>query len=171
MTVSKAEVNKNKIIGWLKEDGIDFKEMDIIKLPLMEWGLSVGKNHILIYTMKKFPDRVIVQADIDLGVTKELLNEKWDKQRLNNLLASFVATIISLNLKQKILFDDKKKVRGFRIHDFLIDSLNKENLLKTYLRITEVVILTLQSLSSSIGVEMQKLQQEQKAGSENPLAS
>jgi len=170
MTVSKAEVNQNKIISWLKEDGIDFKEMDIIKLPLIEWGLSVGKNHILIYTMKKLPDRVIVQADIDLGVTKELLNEKWDKQRLNNLLTSFVATIISLSVKQKILFDDKKKVRGFRIHDFLIDSLNKENLLKTYLRINEVVILTLQSLSSSIGVEMQKLQQEQKTGSENPLA-
>ena len=170
MTVSKAEDNKNKVIDWLKEDEFDFKETDASKLPLFEWCLSVGKNHILIYTLKKLPDRVIVQADIGLGETKELLNEKWDKQRLNNLLASFVATIISLSVKQKILFDDKKKVRGFRIHDFLIDSLNKENLLKTYLRINEVVILTLQSLSSSIGVEMQKLQQEQKAGSENPLA-
>ena len=109
MTISKAEVNQNKIIGWLKEDGIDFKEMDISKLPLLEWGLSVGKSHILIYTMKKLSDRVIVQADIDLGETKELVNEKWEKPKLNNLLTSFVTSVISLNVKQKILFDDKKK--------------------------------------------------------------
>ena len=172
MTVSKAEVNKNKIIDWLKEDGIDFKETDVSKLPELEWSLAAGVNPISIYTVKKLPDRVIIQADIGLGEKhKELINEKWEKPKLNNLLGSFVTSIISLNVRQRILFDDKKMVRGFRIHDFLIDSLNKENLLKTYLRITEVVILTLQSLSSSIGVEMQKLQQEQKAGSENPLAS
>jgi len=171
MTVSKAEVNKNKIIGWLKEDGITFKENDVSKLPLLEWSLTVGVNPISVYTVKKLPDRVFVQADIGLAKEhQELINEKWEKPKLNNLLGSFVTSIVSLNVRQRILLDDKKKVRGFRMHDFLIDSLNKENLIKTYLRIDEVVILTLQRLSSSLGIEMQKLQQEQKTGSENPLA-
>ena len=171
MTVSKAEVNKNKIIGWLKEDEITFKENDVSKLPLLEWGLTVGVNPISIYAVKKLPDRVFVQADIGLAKEhQELINEKWEKPKLNNLLGSFVTSIVSLNVRQKILLNDKKKVRGFRMHDFLIDSLNKENLIKTYLRIDEVVILTLQRLSSSLGIEMQKLQQEQKTGSENPLA-
>jgi len=172
MTVSKAEINKNKIIGWLKEDEIPFKEIDISKLPLLEWSLSVGVNPISIYTAKTLPDRVFIQSDIGLAKEhKELINEKWEKTKLNTLLSQFVSSIISLNVRQRILLDDDKKIRGFRIHDFLIDNLNKENLIKTYLRIDEVIILTLQRLSSALGIEIQKLKQEQKTGSENPLAS
>ena len=91
--------------------------------------------------------------------------------KLSKLQLNIVSSLTNFNVRHKILHNKDKKVIGIRVFLFLIDSLNKDTLLNSVYRIGEVLTVTLNQLSSVIGVELQQLQEQQKAGSFNPLAN
>ena len=168
----KLGVNRNKIITWLQEDKIPFKEVDVSKMPKLAWDLSVDNNHILVYSITNLPDRVYIQRDIRLGkILQKIVNKDWKKSKLNGLLSSTESALTNLNVRHQILFNDKKEFTGIRMFLILIDSLNKDTFLNSHLRISEVFATMLQGLSSFLGVEIKKLKQAEKESSENPLAS
>jgi len=168
----KLEVNKNKIISWLQEDKIPYKEQDVSKVPKVAWHLSIDTNPVSVYSIKDLPDRVYLQKDIRLSLElQELVNKKWDKPKLNGLLASVESALTNLNVRHQLLFNDKKEFTGVRMHFILIDSLNKDTFLNSHLRISEIFGTMIQGLSSLLGVELKKLKQAEKTSSENPLAS
>jgi len=168
----KLGVNRNKIITWLQEDKIPFKEVDVSKMPKLAWDLSVDNNHVLVYSITNLPDRVYIQRDIRLGKRlQKIVNKDWKKSNLNGLLISTESALTNLNVRHQILFNDKKEFTGIRMFLILIDSLNKDTFLNSHIRISEVFATMLQGLSSFLGVEMKKLKQAEKESSENPLAS
>ena len=168
----KLGVNRNKIITWLQEDKIPFKEVDVSKMPKLAWDLSVDNNHVLVYSITNITDRVYIQRDIRLGKRlQKIVNKDWKKSNLNGLLISTESALTNLNVRHQILFNDKKEFTGIRMFLILIDSLNKDTFLNSHLRISEVFGTMLQGLSSFLGVEMKKLKQAEKESSENPLAS
>ena len=166
------EVNKNKIITWLQEDKIPVKEEDASKVPELAWNLSIDTNQVSVYSATNLPDRVNIQKDIRLSPElQELVNKKWAKPKLNGLLVSVESALTNLNVRHKILFNDKKEFIGVRMHLMLIDSLNKDTFLNSHLRLSEVFGTMMQGLSNLLGVEMNKLKKAEKTSSENPLAS
>jgi len=168
----KLEVNKNKIIHWLQEDKIPYKEANISKMPKIAWLLSVDINPVLVYSMKDLPDRVFIQRDIRLSQElQDLANKSWKKPKLNGLLISIDSALTNLNVRHRILFNKKKEFTGVRMHLILLDSLNKDTFLNSHLRISEVFATMTQSLSNLLGVEMKKLKEVEKTASENPLAT
>ncbi|MCH8833749.1 MAG: hypothetical protein IIA81_05610 [Thaumarchaeota archaeon] len=168
----KLGVNRNKIITWLQEDKIPFKEVDVSKMPKLAWDLSVDNNHVLVYSITNLPDRVYIQRDIRLGkILQKIVNKDWKKSKLNGLLIDTESALTNLNVRHQILFNDKKEFTGIRMFLILIDSLNKDTFLNSHLRISEVFATMLQGLSSFLGVEIKKLKQAEKESSENPLAS
>ena len=168
----KLGVNRNKIITWLQEDKIPFKEVDVSKMPKLAWDLSVDNNHVLVYSITNIPDRVYIQRDIRLGkILQKIVNKDWKKSKLNGLLIDTESALTNLNVRHQILFNDKKEFTGIRMFLILIDSLNKDTFLNSHLRISEVFATMLQGLSSFLGVEMKKLKHAEKESSENPLAS
>lgn len=170
MSSKQPEVNKNKILDWLKKDNVDHAEIDTSSLPALLWGIQIGG--ILIYCMDKFPDRVIIQADIAFSKEQqELVNKQWDSPKRTKLQLNFSSSLTNFNVRHQFLLNEEKGIRGIRIHLFLIDDLNKESLMYAISRINEVVEVTLNQLSSVIGVELQQLQEQQNASSFNPLAT
>ena len=168
----KLGVNRNKIITWLQEDKIPFKEVDVSKMPKLAWDLSVDNNHVLVYSITNLPDRVYIQRDIRLGkILQKIVNKDWKKSKLNGLLIDTESALTNLNVRHQILFNDKKEFTGIRMFLILIDSLNKDTFLNSHLRISKVFATMLQGLSSFLGVEIKKLKQAEKESSENPLAS
>ena len=168
----KLGVNRNKIITWLQEDKIPFKEVDVSKMPKLAWDLSVDNNHVSVYSITNLPDRVYIQRDIRLGkILQKIVNKDWKKSKLNGLLIDTESALTNLNVRHQILFNDKKEFTGIRMFLILIDSLNKDTFLNSHLRISEVFATMLQGLSSFLGVEIKKLKQAEKESSENPLAS
>ena len=168
----KLGVNRNKIITWLQEDKIPFKEIDVSKMPKLAWDLSVDNNHVLVYSITNIPDRVYIQRDIRLGkILQKIVNKDWKKSKLNGLVIDTESALTNLNVRHQILFNDKKEFTGIRMFLILIDSLNKDTFLNSHLRISEVFATMLQGLSSFLGVEMKKLKHAEKESSENPLAS
>jgi len=168
----KLEVNKNKIISWLQEDKIPCQETDISKVPDLAWNLLIDKNQVSVYSRADIPDRIFIQKDIRLSPElQELTNKSWGKPKLNGLLISIDSTLTNLNVRHQILFNDKKEFTGVRMHFILIDSLNKDTLLNSHLRLSEVFNTMMQSLSNLMGVEMKKLKEAEKTSSDNPLAS
>ena len=171
MSPRQIEVNRNKILGWLKEDNIIHKETDVSKFPVFKWSIHVKDNNIAIYTIASLPDRVIVQSDITFSEEQQdLLNKKWDIKKLNALILNIITSLTTFNVRYRIL-QKEDKITGIRIHLFLIDSLNKETLMNSVSRIGEVFAVTLFQLSSVIGVELQQLKEQQEASSFNPLAT
>ncbi len=168
----KLQVNKNKIITWLQEDKIPYKQEDTSKIPALAWNLIVGNNRVLVYSTTALPDRVFIQRDIRLSKRLQVrVNKKLDKQKLNSLVINIDSGLTNLNVRHQILFNDKKEFTGVRINLILIDNLNKETLLNSYFRVSEVFLTMTQGLSSLFGVAMDKLKQAEKKSSENPLAS
>lgn len=172
MNPRQIEVNKNKILDWLKEDNIPHKEIDVSKIPALRWNILIEGGQVAIYAMNNLPDRVIIQADINFTEEQQnLINKKWDEPKLSKLLLNILSSLTNFNVRHRILQKENKEIRGFRMNLFLIDGLNKESLMNSILRIGEVFLVTLNQLSSVIGVELQKLEEQQKAASFNPLAT
>lgn len=173
MSLSRvSEQNKNKIIDWLKQDGIPCKEIDVTSNPEIDWNLSVGLDRLSVYSMPKTLDRVIIQADIRLAPEhQELVNNQWSKIQLNTLLFNITSSLVMYNVRHQILFNSKQEFTGVRMHLFLIDNLNKETYLTSQMRIGEVFVTILNQLSMSLGIETQKMKQVQEASGVNPLAS
>lgn len=170
MSARKAEVNKNKIVDWLK-DNFSLTEIDVSQMPEVAWSISIGGG-IAIYTLNKNPDKVITQSDILFSEEQQdLLNNQWELSKLSKLQLNITSSLTNFNVRYEFLLNKDKKIRGVRIHLFLIDSLNKETLLYSVFRIGEVLTVTLNQLSSLIGVELQQLQDQQDASSFNPLAT
>ncbi len=170
MSARKAEVNKNKILDWLK-DNFSLTEIDVSQMPEVAWSISIGGG-IAIYTINKNPDKVITQSDILFSEEQQdLLNNQWEKSKLSKLQLNITSSLTNFNVRYEFLLNKDKKIRGVRIHLFLIDNLNKETLLYSVFRIGEVLTVTLNQLSSVIGVELQQLQDQQDVSSFNPLAT
>ena len=70
----QSEINKNKIVGWLKEDKMPFKELDVKQQPELSWNIRIARNNVIAYTIKTHPDRVFVQTDISFS--DEQYNQK-----------------------------------------------------------------------------------------------
>ncbi len=172
MTASRiADVNKNKVSGWLNEDGVIHGESDTSAMPLFRWVLQLKDTNLAIYTMDKFPDRVILQSDITFTAEQQdLLHKQWQKPQLDKLLLNITSSLTTFNVRYNILHT-KEIITGIRISLFLIDGLNKEVIIKCIARIGEVLAVTLNQLSSVIGVELQQLKEQQKESSFNPLAT
>ena len=171
MSPKQAEVNKNKILDWLKEDNIVHTEVDVSKFPAFKWNINIKNNNIAIYTMAALPDRVIIQSDINFTEEQqEFLHKKWDKIKLNTLILNITTSLANFNVRCTILHD-KETFTGIRMSLFLIDSLNKDTLMNSFVRIGEVLTVTLNQLSSVIGVELEQLKKQQEGSSFNPLAT
>ena len=168
----KLEVNKNKIITWLQEDKIPCEEVDVSKVSTLAWNIAVDHIQVSVYSVTDLPDRVFIQKDIRFPEDiRELVNKKWDTPKLNSLLINIETTLTNLNVRHQFLFNDKKEFTGVRMNLILIEGLNKETLLNSHFRVSEVFLIMMQNLSSLLGVEMNKLKQEEKKHSKNPLAS
>jgi len=166
------EINKNKIITWLQEDKIPCEEVDVSKVSTLAWNIAVDHIQVSVYSVTDLPDRVFIQKDIRFPEDiRELVNKKWDTPKLNSLLISIESALTNLNVRHQLLFNDKKEFTGIRMNLILVEGLNKETLLNSHFRVSEVFLTMMQSLSSHLGVEMNKLKQEGKKYSENPLAS
>jgi len=171
MSSRQIEVNRNKILDWLKADGLVFDEVDVSKSPILEWNIHIKANNLSIYTMTAVPDRVVIQSDISFTQEqKDLLHKKWSKIKLNTLILNITTSLTNFNVRYTILHD-KDVMTGIRINLFLIDSLNKDTLMNSVVRIGEVLRVTLYQLSSVIGVGLEELKQQQEASSFNPLAT
>ena len=170
MSSRQPEVNKNKILDWIK-GSFPNKEDDVTKFPNILWSIQIGGGGLIVYTMDTFPDRVIIQADISFSdEQQDLLNKKWDVQKLSKLQLQIISSLTNFNVRHSILSNKNKEITGFRIFLFLIDNLNKETLLNSIFRIVDVLNVTLNQLSAVIGIELQQLKQQQKESSFNPLA-
>ena len=171
MSPKQPEVNRNKILDWLKEDNVIHTEEDVSKSSVLRWNISTKPNNIAIYTMTTFPDRVIIQSDINFTEEQqEFLHKKWDKTKLNTLILNITTSLATFNVRCTILHD-KEIFTGIRMSSFLIDNLNKETLMNSLVRIGEVLMVTLNQLSSVIGVELEQLKKQQEESSFNPLAT
>jgi len=168
--MSISNTNKNLVVGWLTEDNIPFKDKSSdADQNVFEWLLHVDNLNTAIYTMKKFPDRIYIQHDVRLSDKhRELVNKKWEKPKLTSLLLGLTTNLTTFNTRYQILLVNQEFI-GVRIYALQID-LNKNDFLNEYLRITEIFNVVLNQLSASLGIEVQKLQQEQKTGEVNPLA-
>ena len=170
MSSRQPEVNKNKILDWLKADGLLCTESDVSKLSTILWSIQIGG--VVIYCMSKLPDRVTIQADIVFSEEQQdLINKQWESTKLAKLLLSISSSLTNFNVRRRFLFNEDKGIRGIRTYLFLIDGLNKESLMNTLLRIGEVVEVTLNQLSSVIGVELEQLKKQQEESSVNSLAT
>ena len=154
----------------LKADGVHHTENDVSKLPIILWSIQI--EGIVIYCMSKLPDRVIIQADIVfLEEQQNLLNKQWESTKLTKLLLSMSSSLTNFNVRKQFLVNNDKGIRGIRVYLFLIDGLNKEAIMNSILRIGEVLEVTLNQLSSVIGVELEQLKKQQEESSVNPLAT
>lgn len=172
ISLKQSEINKNKIVDWLKEDTISFKEIDLKKVPDFLWCIDLGLGSIITYTRKPLPDRVFIQVDILFtDEQQDMLNKQWNKTKLAQLQLRIVSSLTNLNVRHHILHDKDKNFTGIRIFSFLIDNLNKENFLNSFFRLNEVLNATLMQVSATVGIELQALKDQQKASSFNPLAT
>jgi len=170
MSSRQPEVNKNKILDWLIADGVPHTESDVSKLPTLLW--SIQMEGIAIYCMSKLPDRVIIQADIVfLEEQQNLLNKQWESTKLTQLLLSMSSSLTNFNVRKQFLFNKDEGIRAIRVYLFLIDGLNKESIMNAIVRISEVLEVTLNQLSSVIGIELEQLKKQQEESSVNPLAT
>jgi len=171
MSPKQAEVNKNKILDWLKEDNVVHEEVDVSQKPELKWNIHIKTNRIAVYTPTAYPDRVFIQSDLTFSEEQiDLLNKQWAKPKLSTLILQITSSLTNFNVRHTILTKEKE-VTGIRIFLTLIDSLDKETLSNSLDRIVEVLNVTLHQLSSVMRVELQQLKEQQKAGSENPLAT
>lgn len=168
----QSEINKNKIVDWLKEDKMPFKELDVKQYPELSWNIVIGGFNVVAYTTKTHPDRVFIQTDISFSKEQQdLLNKQWSKEKLVKFQLQVVASLTSFNIHNEILFDKDENIRGIRIYSFLIDNLNKENFMNSQRRLEEVFIVILTQVSATMEIELQALKDQQKASSVNPLAT
>ena len=168
----QSEINKNKIVDWLKEDKMPFQELDVKQYPELSWNIVIGGVNIVAYTTKAHPDRVFIQTDISfLKEQQDLLNKQWSKEKLVKFQLQVVASLTSFNIHNEILLDKDENIRGIRIYSFLIDNLNKENFMNSQRRLEEVFIVILTQVSATMEIELQALKDQQRASSVNPLAT
>jgi len=102
MSSRQADVNKNKILDWLKNYFVH-KELDVSQISNTLWSIQIGGGPIAIYSMTNTPERVIVQSDVNFTEDQQdLLNKKWDKPKLSKLQLMIASSLTNTNLDIRV---------------------------------------------------------------------
>lgn len=157
---------KESIIEYCKEDGIDCIDTSS-KNPHHEWSLNLNK--VIIYCQKKYPHRIYVQVNISFGELVPIFNTKENKGKLMTLLKMFA---LSNDFNLGFAYDDKKNVNriiAFKVH--YNSTIKKADFLPLYSRVGNILDMLYIQLQNVGNVENKKIQDQQKASDENPLAT
>jgi len=166
-----ADQLKNMIIDWCKQDGIDCQELPLKEDSPSSWQLVLGKPKVIVYIQKKFPDRIMFQNDIKFAEEHhKLINETWDMNKKQTMILNLQINGVSFNVHQEFLGDQNTMngIRQYLIHSN--PSFEKHDFLDKMMRLQEIHIVTLNVLSSTLGVAMNVMKQQEEAkDSKNPL--
>lgn len=160
---------KNKIIQWCKDDNLSCVDLSK-KNPHAFWVLAIGNPSIIVNQTEKFADRIYFSSVIGIASQHRKLIETWTAEKKGNLTKnlSLQAVQFDVNLSFDVKDNQITGIRQFMIH---FDSkIEKGEFLKLVFRLQPIHNITLNSLNVALGLELNQLQQQEKASSENPLS-
>ena len=154
--------NRDRIIGWLNEDGIQNQLVQLNEQQVGQFGFLIQTNHppvpsIAIYSSIRHPDRIFIQSEIGLTPPHvELVNTTWEEGRRNEFFLELQHRAILYNVRHRLLFTENQ-FSGFRINLHIVEhALTKDRFLNNYLRIEEVLNALLNFANMNLGIGMQQ---------------
>lgn len=156
---NKVRINqtKNKITSWLEDVGVKYevskleeKELsDLLEFIILA---NIRDRKYSIYTMKKFPDRVIIQGEISLIEEHRKITRDMDNAKYNTFIINLQDKLTSYDVRYEFVTEGKQ-VNIIKIHQFIhYDVLDKDRFLQTYVRVQEVSNIIINLVSFGLGV-------------------
>jgi len=146
---------KELIVSWLKETNVKYTipELSDEQKKQLEFSINVpGIIPVNIYTLKKFPDRIILQSDIRFHSKSVEVLKSMDAKKRNGIIFNVTNALTSFNVRKRLLFNEEKILNGIRIHVFTHEpQLTKDWILNSDIRIKEVTISIMDILNVSVG--------------------
>jgi hypothetical protein len=161
---------KKLVLQWCSEDNVPIKEFNLKPgEKILNWSLQIDK--LIVYCQKRFSDRIFYQADISFATEQVDMISKWDNTKKTNLVANLTRNAIEFDYSSEFLFDDKKNIKGVRIHKFTVGELTKSDFIQMLVRVQALVGYNFNLLNMSMGIESIMSKQQSEAGSDNPLSN
>jgi len=153
---------RERVIGWLNEDGVEFQEDQLNErqqreLIFMLHGIRKNTPPVLVYTMNRYTDRIIIQAEFRLNDEQiRRINTEWQAQRRNIVFAQVRNLAIQMNTRPLIMTDANQQITGVRIHQFIIeDELTKNKFINSFVTIQDVLSAVMNFTVLNIGGNVQ----------------
>jgi hypothetical protein len=161
---------KKLLQEWCSEDNIPIKEFNLKPdEKTLIWSFQIDK--LIVYCQTRFPDRIFYQADITFALEQVEMVSKWDNTKKTSLVANLSRNAIEFDYNSEFLFDDKKNIKGIRIHKFTVSELTKSDFIQMLVRVQALVGYNFNLLNMSMGIESINAKQQAETSSDNPLSN
>jgi len=160
------DIVKTNIIDYCKEDNIKCTDISA-ENPNFLWILNIGGTSIVVYKLKKLPDRIYVESQIKFSPEHTtLFNETWNPQQKNDLLLKLQTLAVQLNVNLTFLKDRKDKnivttIKTDKIH--FHSTVSKAHFLELFNRMSMIHSNIKNQVSLALNVGLVQTEQQTKS--------
>ncbi|GFN40601.1 MAG: hypothetical protein YK1309IOTA_2090002 [Marine Group I thaumarchaeote] len=173
MTKTSQQV-KTMISDWFDSIGVTHEEIkqktDEKTTSIFEFMILSGpeKQKMSIYTLKKIPDRLIIQAEIGLGEDHKKITVDMGVPKFSAFIINLQDKFTTYDIRYRFLMDGKQ-LNAIRLHKFIhYEVLDKEKFMQTYARVAEIFNTSLNLVSAMLGVAPPKPEVKEDDDTQSP---